>query len=54
MHSEPPAAWLGGKDKHAYYPGVDRLLCIMFWGRKMEIVLKEFTLPIDKVVQEKM
>lgn len=47
--SEPPAVGLGEKDKHAHCPGVDRLFYILcFRGKKMLVVLKAFTLAIDK------
>lgn len=54
MESKPPAAWLSRKDGHVSVPE----FCKYFihkgggWGRtagrKMQAVLKEFTLAVDK------
>lgn len=45
MQPKPPVAALDGEEKHACYSGAERV-----WKRKMNMVLKQFTLAIDKGV----
>lgn len=42
--SQPPATGLDGEDMSA----VLQWTAFLFWGRNTEVVLKEFTLAVDK------
>lgn len=52
MWSELPAAQTDGEGKHFYHLGFNGVLFIVL-RRKMEVILKEFTLAIDKGVQKR-